>query len=157
MRPITVIGSLEFQDRMSRGEAMNLAGHCLCGNVTYTYDGEVKSTAICHCTDCQRQTGTAASLVVGVEDDKLVVTGDALSTFVTIGEEHRTNTNRSFCSRCGSPVVSRIDAMPGLAFIKAGTLNDTSWITPAFEFWCRSAQPWVPPIPGATRFDRGFG
>lgn len=132
---------------------MKLDGQCLCGEVTYTIASEPKFTAICHCTDCQRQTGGAYSLVIGVDDDQLKITGDAVKTFITVGAEHKTNTNRSFCSECGSPIVGRIDAMPGLAFVKAGTLNDTSWLKPTVEVWCRSAQPWVAPLPGAERYD----
>ncbi|MDQ0864622.1 GFA family protein [Arthrobacter globiformis] len=132
---------------------MKLDGQCLCGEVTYKIGGEPKFTAVCHCTDCQRQTGGAYSLVVGVDDDKLTITGESVKTFITVGEEHKTNTNRTFCGECGSPIVGRIDAMPGLAFVKAGTLNDTSWLKPTVEVWCRSAQPWVAPFPGAERYD----
>ncbi|YCH09273.1 GFA family protein [Arthrobacter sp. alpha11c] len=132
---------------------MKLDGQCLCGEVTYTIDSEPKFTALCHCTDCQRQTGGAYSLVIGVDDEKLKITGEAVKTFITVGSEHETNTNRSFCGECGSPIVGRIDAMPGLAFVKAGTLNDTSWLKPTVEVWCRSAQPWVEALPGAERYD----
>ncbi|MGN7861254.1 GFA family protein [Microbacterium sp. 22303] len=135
---------------------MKLEGQCLCGNVTYAADTEPKFTAVCHCTNCQRQTGAGVSLVVGVDDADLVISGDSVKTFITVGEDHQSNTNRSFCGNCGSPIVSRIDAMPGLAFIKAGTLNDTSWLNPTLDLWHRSAQPWVPAIPGAEVFERGI-
>ena len=52
-----------------------LDGRCLCGKVTYHCDGEPMTTLLCHCTDCQRQTGTAFSIVVGVERDALHVEG----------------------------------------------------------------------------------
>lgn len=134
---------------------MKLEGHCLCGNVTYSTDTDVHFTAVCHCTDCQRQTSSAFSLVIGIDDDALTVSGDSLKTFVTHGEEHKSNTNRSFCGNCGSALLSRIDAAPGLMYIKAGTLNDTSWLRPTEELWHRSAQAWVPPIPGAKVFATG--
>jgi hypothetical protein len=79
-----------------------------------------------------------------------------LRTYITFGDDHQSNTNRSFCSNCGSPLISRIDAMPGLAFIKAGTLNDTSWLNPTLELWTTSEQSWVPTIPGAERHERGI-
>jgi hypothetical protein len=134
---------------------MHLEGHCLCGSVTYTFDGEPALTAVCHCTNCQRQTGTASSLIVGVPAHGLSVQGATLRTFATTGDDHGTNTNRQFCSACGSPIVSRVDAIPALAFIKGGTLNDTSWLQPTLELWCSTAQPWEPSIPGARRFERG--
>jgi hypothetical protein len=123
--------------------------------VTYACDADPEFTAVCHCANCQRQTGAGSSIVVGVPDVALEVHGETLRTFATVGEDHGTNTNRSFCSACGSPILARIDAIPGVAFIKAGTLNDTSWLNPTMEFWCRSAQSWVPALPGAARMERG--
>jgi hypothetical protein len=120
-----------------------LDGHCLCGNVSYTCDGDAMATLLCHCTDCQRQTGTAFSIVVGVERDSLKVKGDSLSSFTTIGEDTEQPVERQFCSACGSPIVSLPEATPDLAFIKAGTLDDRSWLEPEMELWARSAHPYV--------------
>jgi hypothetical protein len=120
-----------------------LDGHCLCGGVTYTCDGDTMATLLCHCTDCQRQTGTAFSIVVGVERDSLHIEGETLGTFTTVGEDTHEAVRRQFCSACGSPIVSLPDATPDLAFIKAGTLNDTSVLEPEMEIWCRSAHPYV--------------
>jgi hypothetical protein len=120
-----------------------LDGHCLCGKVTYRCDSEPMATIMCHCTDCQRQTGTTFSVVVGVDRDTLEVEGDSLATYTTIGEDTQQPVHRQFCSACGSPIVSLPEVTPDLAFIKAGTLNDTSWLEPEMEIWCRSAQTWV--------------
>jgi hypothetical protein len=57
----------------------------------------------------------------------------------------------------GSPIISEVDAMPGLAFIKAGTLDDTKWLKPTMELFCSSAQPWVPAFADAQRFEKGPG
>lgn len=39
--------------------------------------------------------------------------------------------------------MSLPEMTPDLAFIKAGTLDDRSWLVPEMEAWCDSAQPWV--------------
>jgi len=135
-------------------QGMKFSGHCLCGGIRYEANTEIKSTSVCHCTDCQRQTGTASSLVIEVDENALNLEGDSLKTFITVGSDHGTNTHRSFCGNCGSPIVSRIDAFPGTVFVKAGTLDDTSWLNPTEELWCRSQQVWVAPIPGARRYER---
>src|ERR1700752_3467684 len=118
-----------------------LDGQCLCGKVTYHCDGEAMATLLCHCTDCQRQTGTAFSIVVGVERDALHIDGGSLGSVTTIGEDTGEAVHRQFCLACGSPIVSLPDATPDLAFIKAGTLNDSSWVAPQVEIWTRSAHP----------------
>jgi hypothetical protein len=121
-----------------------LDGHCLCGSISYSCEEEPLFTAICHCKNCQRQTGTSFSIVVGVPDDALKIEGDTLGTIVTHGEEHPDqDSRRSFCSACGSPIVTRSEAMAGVAIVKAGTLDDATWLQPQVEVWGNSAQPWV--------------
>src|SRR6266496_3016521 len=125
------------------GTMPNLDGSCLCGGVTYGCDAEPIVTAVCHCSACQKQTGTSLSVVVGVPRDALHIEGDSLSSFTTVGTDSGKETARHFCSTCGSPIASFADEMPQLAFIKAGTLEDRSWLEPAMHVWCDSAQPWV--------------
>jgi hypothetical protein len=132
-----------------------IEGRCLCGAVSYSSEAEPAFTAICHCTTCQRQTGTAFSIVVGVPKAELDLTGDTLSTFTTVGEDHGRDTQRQFCSACGSPVVTLSEGMPDVAILKAGTLDDTSWLEPQLEVWGRSAQPWIKPVEGRPRMERG--
>lgn len=97
-------------------------------------------TAVCHCRDCQRQTGTAFSVVVGIPQDALQLSGEV--TIHTTTGESSAQVHRYFCGRCGSPIYSLAEAMPGLIFLKAGTLDDCSWLEPELEFFCASAQPW---------------
>jgi hypothetical protein len=121
-----------------------LDGHCLCGNVTYGCDAEPIATAVCHCTECQRSTGTSFSVVVLVPRAAFHVEGDSLGTFTTVGTDSGAEVARQFCRDCGSPIVSLAAAMPDAAIIKAGTLDDRSWLEPQMHVWCDSAQPWVP-------------
>jgi hypothetical protein len=137
--------------------AKSISGHCLCGSVTYSAEAEPVVQAVCHCTDCQHQTGTAFSVVVGVPRAALKIEGPTLASFTTVGEDHGTATERQFCSACGSPIVSLVEAVPDIAFLKAGTLDDGSWLEPAFEVWTRSAQPWSPHFEGTARLERSPG
>jgi hypothetical protein len=131
-----------------------LDGHCLCGQVTYTCDAEPIITGICHCTECRRQSGSAWSVVVGVDRESLHVTGSSLKSLQTIGDETGLPVDRQFCSNCGSPIASLAEFAPDVAFIKAGTLDDPSWLEPELEAWCESALPWSGMDP--EREDRGF-
>jgi len=134
-----------------------ITGRCLCGAVTYTASGAPMVQAVCHCTDCQRQTGNPFSVIVGVPEAAFAIEGETLSSFATVGEDHGGETSRSFCSNCGTPVFSRAAAMPELVFIKAGSLDDASWLQPAVEVWTRSEQPWSPRFEATTRLERGPG
>lgn len=119
-----------------------IKGGCLCGAVTYSADAEPVITAICHCTDCRRQSGTAYSVVIGVPGPALEIQGD-MSSYTTIGEDHGQPVERKFCAACGSPIVSVVTAAPEVVYVKAGTLDDPSWLEPSVEVWGRSAMPFV--------------
>jgi hypothetical protein len=106
--------------------------------------------------DCQRQTGSAFSIFVVVPRATLHVGGDTLATYVTVGADSGEERQRQFCSKCGSPVVTLLTEQPELAVIKAGTLNDPSWLSPTLEVWCGSAQPWLAPIENSRRLARGL-
>ena len=134
-----------------------ITGRCLCGAVEYSADADPVVQAACHCTDCQRQTGSPFSVVVGVPRAALTVKGSTLASFATAGEDHGGDTQRSFCSACGSPLFSIAAAAPELAFIKAGSLDDSSWLEPGVEVWTRSAQPWSPRFENAAQLERGPG
>ena len=132
-----------------------ITGRCLCGGVTYSADAEPVVQAVCHCTDCQRQTGSPFSVIVGVPRAALKVEASTLASYATTGEDHGGETERSFCSACGSPVFSIAAVMPELAFIKAGSLDDASWLEPGVEVWTSSAQPWSPHFEHAAQMERG--
>ena len=132
-----------------------ITGRCLCGAVSYSVDAEPVVQAVCHCTDCQRQTGNPFSVIVGVPRDAFEVEGDTIATYTTTGEDHGGDTERSFCSECGAPVFSNAAVMPEMTFLKAGSLDDASWLQPAAEVWTSSAQPWAPQFEGAQQLERG--
>ncbi|WP_417622076.1 GFA family protein [Parasphingorhabdus sp.] len=120
---------------------MTMTGRCLCGAVKYTVEGDLKMCGVCHCKNCQRQAGSAYSVLFGVTDDQIEVSGD-----LTAYDDHGESGNlvhRHFCGTCGSPVKTTLPTQPGMTYIKAGTLDDTSAIHPQVHFWTGSKQDWV--------------
>jgi hypothetical protein len=121
----------------------DITGSCLCGSIRYKSTAEPTLTAICHCDNCQKQTGTAFSIIVGVPEDSLSFEGeDSLGEFGDQGETGQA-VRRRFCRNCGSPLLSLVESVPGVGFIKAGTLEDRSRLAPTMHIWCDTAQPWV--------------
>lgn len=118
-----------------------MTGHCLCGQVRYSIDGDPAMQVNCHCKNCQRQSGSAFSTIIGVPQDALTIEGE-FRTYDDRGESGEA-VLRDFCPNCGSPLFSRVAVAPGLIFIKAGTLDDTGNFEPAMHLWTRSKQHWV--------------
>ncbi len=127
-----------------------IKGGCLCGSVRYSSDAEPALQAVCHCETCRKNSGSAFSFNVAVPEESLKVEGDTLQTY----EDHSGSSGepflRKFCSKCGSHVFSHGAAYGALAFIKAGTLDDPSWVSPQLHIWCAEKLPWTVIPEGAT-------
>ena len=132
---------------------MHLTGGCLCGQVRYTISADPVFVGVCHCTNCQKQSGAAYSVNVGVRQDALELQG-TLKTYVDHGDSGR-QVLRRFCPDCGSPVITDAEAIPGMHIVKAGTLDDSSGLRPQRQIFCASKHPWVPLLDGVPAYDRG--
>lgn len=120
---------------------MTQKGQCLCGNIHYELDGDPVATAVCHCTNCQRQSGAAFSVNLMVAETQLAIDGD-LTTYEDSADSGN-KVYRKFCAKCGSPILSALSAMPGVVALKAGTLDDYSAVSPTVQVYCDSKQDWV--------------
>ena len=120
---------------------VDISGGCLCGAVRYSTTAEPAMIAVCHCTDCQKQNGTAFSVNVLVPYDQIEISGETLTQYESAGTSGK-KVLRNFCNRCGSPLATLFEGFGGLAAIKVGTLDDSSWVKPGVQIWCDSLQPW---------------
>jgi hypothetical protein len=120
------------------------AGGCLCGSVRYAIDRSgLLGQGHCHCTDCQRATGSAFATFCFVPNAGFRADSGEPKGFAVRGSSGGAVT-RFFCSDCGAQLYSEVEMMPGLRFVKSGSLDDASWMRPQAVFWCDSAQPWAP-------------
>ncbi|MBB3102172.1 GFA family protein [Azomonas macrocytogenes] len=132
-----------------------IVGGCLCGAVRYRAEANTKPamTGVCHCRDCQKQTGSSFSILIAVPKGTIHFEGEPLASFETKSGDGR-SVLRRFCPKCGSPIASVVEATPRLDWIKAGTLDDTSWLQPQVNMWCETAQPWINICEDIPRFPR---
>lgn len=123
-------------------------GGCLCGAVRYTAAWPPLAVATCSCVDCQKQSGSAISILAVLPRGGLTVRGE-LKVFEGRSEGDRP-VYRKFCGACGSPVVTDTPGAEAgeLIFIKLGTLDDRSGLVPTVHYWTRSAQSWLDVGPG---------
>ena len=99
----------------------------------------------------------SVSLNVGVPSDSVTITGESLATYEDRSGASGKPFYRTFCSKCGSPISGRGAAYSGLTFLKAGTLDDSSWVKPDVHVWCSEKQPWVMIEQGVAQTPRNAG
>ncbi len=123
-----------------------LTGGCQCGGVRYEVTAEPSTLYCCHCTDCQKQSSSAfgMSLIIALSGFRL--TRGTTKVWRTVTDSGTTKTCH-FCPDCGSRIYHGSEAEDGAESgsisVKAGTLDDRSWLRPVGNLWTRSAQPWV--------------
>jgi len=127
-----------------------LTGGCLCGAVRFEVTEPLVSSGYCHCTRCQRRTGTAASPGARIAPGSLRVLS---------GEEHirayepDEGFAKVFCSACGSSLWSRSQEDPDIVSIRLGAFDDDPGIRPTYRQLVAYAAPWEPiPDDGLERF-----
>jgi hypothetical protein len=128
----------------------NREGGCLCGAVRYTLNCEPRAIALCHCTHCQKQSGSVFSFNLVVRESDYQQAGDT-TIFVDKGDSGEP-VYRHFCAKCGSPVLVKIAEAPGKIVLKAGTLDSLDGLQPRAEIYTDHAVSWLNAINGTTRF-----
>ena len=123
-------------------------GGCQCGHVRYEISGPVHGLAVCHCRDCQRQSSSAFGMSLFVLPDDFHLTQGTLKTFEVTADSGRKKTC-AFCPECGSRIYHR--TRRGMS-VKAGTLDDTSVLTPHGHYWTSRKQGWVTIPAGVPQF-----
>lgn len=130
------------------------SGGCLCGKIRYELDTDATALSLCHCTHCQKVSGSAFSVNLIVETAGLRYVADEPATYVDTAESGRA-LKRLFCPRCGSSLASESEMFPGRIVLKAGGLDDTSGLEPRVQIWTRSKQDWQRVDPNMTSFEKG--
>ena len=115
---------------------MSKNGSCLCGDVNFTYKSEPGMFLMCHCTDCQKSTGSPVASIIIIPEDDFSINGP------TSSYECEAKVTRSFCKICGSQIFSRIESAPGIVAIKTGVLDEQPNIKPNLVCWTKSKPDW---------------
>ena len=120
-----------------------LEGGCACGAVRYQLIGDPIFVHCCHCTECQRQTGSAFALNIMTEHFNVELLEGELET-VTVPTSSGRGQKIHRCKICKIALWSNYGgAGDKVHFVRAGTLDDTNIIQPDIHIYTRSKQPWV--------------
>ena len=131
-----------------------LTGGCLCGEVRFEISEPLVSSGYCHCTRCQRRTGTAASASARIVPGSLtLVSGDELLRSWDPPDE---GFSKVFCSACGSALWSQSQEDPEIKSVRLGAFDDDPGIRPSDRTFVAYAATWEPlPDDGLPRYPEG--
>ena len=82
---------------------MKIPGGCHCGDIAYEAEINPDDVIICHCTDCQRMSGTAFRTIVPVRAEDFQLTRGELKIYVKTAESGAERP-QAFCGRCGTHI-----------------------------------------------------
>lgn len=121
---------------------MTIEGGCRCGAVRYTLAlDDPPRTYACHCTDCQTWSGSAFSQQVVVTEDALHASGP-ITIYALTSPSGRISRQR-MCEICHTRIFNTNSARPGIAVVRAGTLDRSNELIVTAHIWTRSKQPWL--------------
>ena len=127
---------------------MTIEGGCRCGAVRYTLSlDDLPRTYACHCTDCQTWSGSAFSQQAVVAEDAIEVSGP-IAIYELTSPSGRISRQR-MCEICHTRIFNTNSARPGVAVVRAGTLDRSNELAVSAHIWVRSKQPWLE-LPEAT-------
>jgi hypothetical protein len=117
-------------------------GGCQCGALRYRINSAPVAVSLCHCTFCQRQTGSAFSMAMFVPADAFELVQGTLKVWKRSSDSGRV-VETAFCPECGSRITGRTELYKGYVNVRAGTLDDRSWLQPTDSYWTREKQAWL--------------
>jgi hypothetical protein len=126
-----------------------LTGGCLCGAVRFEVTEPPLGAGYCHCTRCQRRTGTASSIQAQVAPGSVrILSGEDLLR----AYEPADGLAKVFCSVCGSSLWSRRPNGDVLS-VRFGVFDRDPGVRPTYRQFVAYAATWEPiPDDGLERF-----
>jgi hypothetical protein len=126
---------------MTSDASMPLTGGCGCGAVRFELSAPLVSAVYCHCTRCQRRTGSGSA-----------ASGRAPrgAYRIVAGEEHvkvwapEGGFEKAFCGECGSALFARDPADREVVAPRLGSFDGDPGIRPDARQFTAYAAPWEP-------------
>jgi hypothetical protein len=129
-------------------------GSCLCGEIRFEITAAPHVAGYCHCTRCQKRTGTAASAQARIDGRTFrLLAGEQL---VKAWRHPDGGFEKCFCGNCGAHLFSRDPDDPSQMSIRMSAFDDDPGIRPSFRTYVAYAADWEPmPEDDLERFAEG--
>lgn len=130
---------------------MHITGSCHCGKITYEAEIDPADVRVCHCTDCQKLSGTAFRIAAHAPADHFKIQGSP-KIYVKVAASGNRRA-QAFCPDCGSAIYAADVENPRFYGIRLGTCHQRAELVPSRQIWCRSALPWLAGLDAGVRHE----
>lgn len=126
-----------------------LTGRCLCEAISYEITGKLGPVVNCHCSKCRRWHGAAfrTRAAVPVKNFKWLHGEEHLSYY-----ESSEKVVKTFCSICGSTLVSFRKDYPEFLGLPLGGLEQDPGVRPTANIYVASKAPWYEITDGLPQY-----
>jgi len=102
-------------------------GGCLCGEIRFRTTAEPVRITVCHCTFCQRLTGSAYLVEPIFRREHVSFRGKMPNTYQHRSDGSGKRVIVNFCGRCGTTVCLDLERFPDIVGLCSGTFDDPNW------------------------------
>ena len=117
-----------------------LEGGCLCGKVRFRATEPPMRTLVCHCTFCQKVTGSSSYAESMFPMQAVSFNSGAMSTYEHLSDGSHKKVFVHFCPHCGTTVSLTFERWPDIRGISRGCYDDPNAVAVSSHIWTRSAQ-----------------
>ncbi len=117
-----------------------IKGGCLCGEVQFELKRHLQDRMVCYCSVCRKLSGSGLGAYGRIKKDQLVwLKGEQLLNVY----QQNSNSQRRFCSVCGSYLLSTHRLAPDNYYISLGAIEDVDNSRLEYQQFVGSKVPWV--------------
>ena len=132
-----------------------LHGSCFCGALRYRFEMPPLFVHCCHCSDCQKQSGSAFAINALIERDRItLLSGEPEPVEMKTDSGHPHDIYR--CPKCQSALWSDYGRRRVMVFLRVATLDTPSALPPDVHIYTRSKLDWVVLPDGARAFEEYY-
>lgn len=114
-------------------------GQCQCGSIRYRIHGMALTAFACHCTECQRQSGSAFGMALWIRQSVVEVSGGIVKEWIRQLPSGKQMACQ-FCPDCGTRLFHKIVGQDQVLSLKPGTLNPPQDVAAVGHIWLNSKQ-----------------
>jgi hypothetical protein len=135
--------------------AMKVTGGCHCGQITYEAVIDPATLRVCHCTDCQKLTGSVFRGTIPSLPGTFRLKSGTPKIYIKTAESG-TRRAHAFCPECGTPIyAAATETNPSTYGLRIGGIDQRTQIAPPTrQVWCRSALSWAMDLRAVEKSDR---